>query len=875
LSANVSDRDGDAVYGSFSYWVDGSSTKTQLPASAYTSTGGGIVRAQIPASVTNAMTNGTQVDWTVTAGDGWTSAQHGFSPASVTCSFIVDPEAPLAPTVNAGFSTSPAAGSSISFTITSNDTSTDPATRFVWELDTQPTKSNPAASQVVNLVAGQTSASVTLTVASPGPHALYAYAEDAAGNVSTTGAATFTATADPARSFSSFGAALAAGQSFDNEMISSSAAGSGSADADGSGNSFGEQDLKNAGWSPGRKLTVDGATFTLPAFGAGGPDNLLAANQTIGMPAGSQGSSLVILATATRSSASAPDASSQTQPQLQTAPFTPGGTPVAGLECDGYQQGQPGTCTMPFGYINYANGAAAQEPYYLMGPDWIAGPAGPALVQFPDRATPAGSDAHTPKIYAFAVPLNPAVPVASVTLPDVGSSVSAGGNAMPALHILGIAVANTTTATPGGATLPAGRAWTGAWASPTEGVYKPPASAGWASFGNQTFRIALQASAGGTAVRLRLSDDLGWLAGSAGAPLNIGRVTIAAQGSGPSLAGPATAVSFGGSPSATVPEGGDVYSDPVSLPVTAGEHLAVSVYLSNTVPGLVQHTMCSACTEYIAAGDQASDTTGSPFTGAGTVAGQFSNILVGADVQTAGMPTAVVQGDNVVDAANPSARAVPLAPRIADDLAAAEAAQPGGPAFGIVDAGIEANDLLTSQDSATGAVGGPSMLDRLVPDVLTEPGAGTVVVDGGLEDALQGAVSDDLGTGYTVLQTQLAAWGITGIFATLTPCTGYAGYGTTPDACSAAADGNRTDANDFLSTNFGNPYPGPCPSAPVSPCTYTDDFAAALWDGTSSPQRLAASYDAGDGVNLTASGYAAAAATLQLPQLTPVSPPPG
>ena len=56
------------------------------------------------------------------------------------------------------------------------------------------------------------SASVTLTVASPGPHALYAYAEDAAGNVSPAGAATFTAIADPGQTFGSFAAALSTGR---------------------------------------------------------------------------------------------------------------------------------------------------------------------------------------------------------------------------------------------------------------------------------------------------------------------------------------------------------------------------------------------------------------------------------------------------------------------------------------------------------------------------------------------------------------------------------------------------------------------------------------------------------------------------------------
>ena len=239
---------------------------------------------------------------------------------------------------------------------------------------------------------------------------------------------------------------------------------------------------------------------------------------------------------------------------MQTVPNTPAGTPVAGLECDGYQQGQPGTCTVPSGAISYVNGGAAQESYSLTTPDWAKGPSGLAELKLAERMSATGTDAHPPQIYAFAVPLNPAVPVASVTLPDVGSSIFAGGDAIPALHILGLAVANTTTATPGGPALPAGQAWTGAWASPTEGDDAPPASTGRTSYGNQTFRIALTASAAGSAVRLRLSNDLGWLAGSSAAPLTIGAVTIAPQGSGPSLAASATAVTFGNSPTVSIPK---------------------------------------------------------------------------------------------------------------------------------------------------------------------------------------------------------------------------------------------------------------------------------------------------------------------------------
>ena len=136
-------------------------------------------------------------------------------------------------------------------------------------------------------------------------------------------------------------------------------------------------------------------------------------------------------------------------------------------------------------------------------------------------------------------------------------------------------------------------------------------------------------------------------------------------------------------------------------------------------------------------------------------------------------------------------------------------------------------------------------------------------MDGGLEDVLQGTAAPDLATGETVLQTQLQSWGITQIFTTLSPCGGYPGYGSTPDACSTTAEGNRTTANNSIATNFSSPFPAPCLTAPSSACTFADDFSAALWDGnTSSPEQdLISADNSGDGVNLTAAGYAAAAAT--------------
>jgi hypothetical protein len=427
---------------------------------------------------------------------------------------------------------------------------------------------------------------------------------------------------------------------------------------------------------------------------------------------------------------------------------------------------------------------------------------------------------------------------------------------------------------PGGTALASGRTWTGAWASPSEGVYTPPSGDG-SDFGDQTIRTIATTSIGGSQLRLRLSDDLGWLAGASSQPLNIGAVTVAVQSSGAGTTGTPTSVTFGGAAAVTVPEGGDMYSDPVPITVTPGEKLVVSIYLSNTVTYLVRHSLCSACTTYVTtqgSGDHTGDTSSTAFTASGTWTGAFSDILTGIDTDTADIPTAVVLGDNVIDGSGTAATVDAAAPRLSDDLTAALQADAGSgnePTFGVVAAGIESNEILTDQDDTGTELGGAAVLSRLARDMLTEPNLGTVVVDEGLEDLLLAGsstgVADDVeGTGYGELSAQLSAWGITAVVTTSTPCTGYAGSGTSPeDACSANVDANRLDVNSYVTSQF-NSDAAPCQ---LAPCTFAVDFDAAVTNGAS-PEALITADDQGDHANLSAAGYSAITNVLPPDDLT-------
>ena len=353
-----------------------------------------------------------------------------------------------------------------------------------------------------------------------------------------------------------------------------------------------------------------------------------------------------------------------------------------------------------------------------------------------------------------------------------------------------------------------------------------------------------------------------------------------------------TALTFGGSASVIVPEGGDIYSDPVTLPfaLTIGKNLLVSLYLQNSpMPYLPENPRPGGASTWFApgnSGNNAGDTTGSPFSASGSAYVVDSAVLTGIDVLTGingttqPSPTVVVSADGLIDSGLSGTTALYDwgAPsfRVPGQLASSGTSA----GFGVVDAGIQSGQVLAGDSS-----GGVSLLSRLDRDILAEPGVGTVVISDGLEDLLQGGSSSAIvgsleNTGYYELVTQLNAWGITVVFGTLTPCDGYAGAGSPADPCSPTVDGNRTAVNGYLSG---------LTQTQLAPYVYVDDFSAAVGvndpNSTTTPpeQELSnaagqADFDSGDHVNLTADAYQAITATIPAGpagQLTADYPPPG
>ncbi|MER5429435.1 SGNH/GDSL hydrolase family protein [Streptomyces sp. NPDC002588] len=156
------------------------------------------------------------------------------------------------------------------------------------------------------------------------------------------------------------------------------------ADLDGAGRFLPASDLADAGWTPGRAPTVQGARLTWPRRAPGAPDNVRAAGQAVRV--GGRGDALAFLVTST-----------------------------GGLEAGGA------------GSVGYADGS--RSGYRLTAPDWRTGSLAVKAVALPHIGTPGGLLAERARLYVVTVPLVRGRPVVSVRLPVA-----------PRLHVFALAV---------------------------------------------------------------------------------------------------------------------------------------------------------------------------------------------------------------------------------------------------------------------------------------------------------------------------------------------------------------------------------------------------------------------------------------------------
>ena len=280
-------------------------------------------------------------------------------------------------------------------------------------------------------------------------------------------------------------------------------------------------------------------------------------------------------------------------------------------------------------------------------------------------------------------------------------------------------------------------AWIGTWgASPL-----PPGPAAGPfpatpSFESQTIRQIVRVSAGGSRLRLRLTNEYGT------APLEIGAARVAiADGAAGLRDGTERVVTFGGRSSAVIPTASPLLSDPIDLAVADLETLSISLYFPSSTGACTCHATGMQDTFISAPGDFASGT----FTPAQTI--QARAFLSGIDVEREGAGAIVAFGDSITDGVGSTAganRRWPdvLAERLADRAAyrsifSVRRPQP----FGVVNHGISGNRVLS--DGA-----GESALARFDRDVLSVSGVTHVIVFEGV---------NDLGVAYGRFEGPMAA----------------------------------------------------------------------------------------------------------------------
>jgi lysophospholipase L1-like esterase len=282
------------------------------------------------------------------------------------------------------------------------------------------------------------------------------------------------------------------------------------------------------------------------------------------------------------------------------------------------------------------------------------------------------------------------------------------------------------------------------------------------SLTDETVRMVVRASIGGSRLRLTLSNAAGV------APVRFGAVHVALRNRESEIvAGSDRRVTFGGRPSFTVQPGALVVSDPVELPLPALAELTISLYVPDSTATVTTHEL-GLNTTYVAAGNVAGDTA-LPRAASNRTYFWLAGVEVLARARAG---TIIAFGDSITDGFSTT----PNAHRAWPALLAAELQSHRETAhWGMVNAGISGNRVRRD-------VVGTSALARFDRDVLARDSVRWVVLLVGINDiafsALPGVpdgertTADELIEALSQLVDRAHAGGIKVLGATLMPIGG-------------------------------------------------------------------------------------------------------
>lgn len=308
--------------------------------------------------------------------------------------------------------------------------------------------------------------------------------------------------------------------------------------------------------------------------------------------------------------------------------------------------------------------------------------------------------------------------------------------------------------------------WIGSW------VASPQASSPTGkAFNNQTVREVVRLSAGGTRIRIRLTNEYG------AKPLTIGAVSVAKAAANGTVDGATIAITFGGKTSAVIPPGAPLVSDPIDLKVDTLSSLSISLYL----PGETGPCSCHATGLQTAYVSDAGDFTQGSFVPKETFTARA--FLSGVDVETARPAKAIlVLGDSISDGYRST---IDGNHRWPDRLAERLAEKYPNQAWGVANLGISGNRILSG-----GA--GEAALTRFDRDV-SVAGAAYLIVFEGVNDVGMGARANGGGVpsfeamqaGYRQIIVRAHARGLKVIGATIAPYEGAAYFSALARRCAS------------------------------------------------------------------------------------------